>query len=119
MDKPRVHINIPEGYEIDKDKSTFEDIVFKKKTSRLMGWKEWGIQTNSDDYYRKYMKQTGVLLKLLCFRKAWTLLLSITILIGIGVLVEGLRPVLLIMLMMICAGLALWCCICLLSNDDL
>jgi len=27
----KIKINVPEGYEIDKDKSTFENIVFKEK----------------------------------------------------------------------------------------
>ena len=30
MEEKKLKINIPEGYEIDKEKSTFEDIVFKK-----------------------------------------------------------------------------------------
>ena len=30
MDTKKLKINIPEGYEIDKEKSTFEEIVFKK-----------------------------------------------------------------------------------------
>lgn len=29
MDKLNIKINIPEGYEIDKEKSTFENIVLK------------------------------------------------------------------------------------------
>jgi hypothetical protein len=31
MDKKEIKITIPEGYEIDKENSTFEKIVFKKK----------------------------------------------------------------------------------------
>lgn len=30
MDTKKLKINIPEGYEIDKEKSTFEEIIFKK-----------------------------------------------------------------------------------------
>ena len=30
MEEKKLKINIPEGYEIDKEKSTFEEIVFKK-----------------------------------------------------------------------------------------
>lgn len=34
-------INIPEGYEIDKDESTFEKIVFKKIEKKLItSWEE-------------------------------------------------------------------------------
>ncbi|TNE74992.1 hypothetical protein EP331_00440 [bacterium] len=34
-------ITPPKGYEVDKDKSTFENIVFKKKDSRPMSWEEY------------------------------------------------------------------------------
>lgn len=30
MEEKKLKINIPEGYEIDKEKSTFEEIIFKK-----------------------------------------------------------------------------------------
>ena len=30
MEQKEIKINIPDGYEIDKEKSTFEKIVFKK-----------------------------------------------------------------------------------------
>ena len=33
-------INVPEGYEIDKDKSTFENIVFKKINELPISWWE-------------------------------------------------------------------------------
>ena len=48
-----VKIQIPEGYEIDKEKSTFEKIVFKKKESTINCWKDlkkisgYGITTES------------------------------------------------------------------------
>lgn len=31
-------INVPDGYEIDKEKSTFENIVFKKKDDVVIKW---------------------------------------------------------------------------------
>ena len=33
-------INVPDGYEIDKEKSTFENIVFKKKSQLPTRWSE-------------------------------------------------------------------------------
>ena len=33
---------MPEGYEIDKEKSTFENIVFKKKDDVIIKWDEYG-----------------------------------------------------------------------------
>jgi hypothetical protein len=33
-------INVPDGYEIDKEKSTFENIVFKKKSELPTEWSE-------------------------------------------------------------------------------
>ena len=45
MDTKKLKINIPEGYEIDKEKSTFEEIVFKKIEDPLAKlpktWKEY------------------------------------------------------------------------------
>lgn len=35
-------INVPDGYEIDKDKSTFENIVFKKKVILPKSWDDMG-----------------------------------------------------------------------------
>ena len=35
MEERKLKINIPEGYEIDKEKSTFEEIVFKKVEDSL------------------------------------------------------------------------------------
>lgn len=36
-------INVPDGYEIDKEKSTFENIVFKKKDDVVIKWnKQYG-----------------------------------------------------------------------------
>ena len=49
MDTKKLKINIPEGYEIDKEKSTFEEIVFKKvedSFSKLpKTWEEYCKQT--------------------------------------------------------------------------
>ena len=35
-----IKIQVPEGYKIDKEKSTFEKIVFKKKESIVNCWKD-------------------------------------------------------------------------------
>lgn len=34
-------INVPDGYEIDKEKSTFEEIVFKKIDTKPRSWEEF------------------------------------------------------------------------------
>jgi len=36
----KIKINVPGGYEIDKDKSSFEEIVFKKKNGLPKKWRE-------------------------------------------------------------------------------
>ena len=42
MDTKELKIQIPEGYEIDKEKSTFEKIVFKKKeNAKPRSWEEY------------------------------------------------------------------------------
>ena len=56
MEEKKLKINIPEGYEIDKEKSTFEEIVFKKVEdpfSKLpKTWKEYCKHTkNSPSYH--------------------------------------------------------------------
>jgi len=38
MDQKEVKISIPEGYEIDKEKSSFERIIFKKKEKEIKKW---------------------------------------------------------------------------------
>ena len=43
-------IDIPEGYEIDKEKSTFEKIVFKKKSTYPKNWEEF-CNTDIDKEY--------------------------------------------------------------------
>lgn len=41
MDETKeIKINIPEGYEIDKEHSTFECIKFKKKAKKINVWKD-------------------------------------------------------------------------------
>lgn len=55
MEEKKLKINIPEGYEIDKEKSTFEEIVFKKIEDPLAKlpktWEEYRKQTKN---YRSY-----------------------------------------------------------------
>lgn len=45
-----VKIEIPEGYEIDKEKSTFEKIVFKKKNDKPRSWEEY-CKNHKGHYY--------------------------------------------------------------------
>ena len=40
MEEKVMKIEIPEGYEIDKEKSSFEKIVFKKKEKKVLTWKD-------------------------------------------------------------------------------
>lgn len=40
MEPKDIKITIPEGYEIDMEKSTFERIVFKKKENTINSWKD-------------------------------------------------------------------------------
>ena len=55
MKEKKLKINIPEGYEIDKEKSTFEEIVFKKVEDPLAKlpktWKEYCKQTKNRQSY--------------------------------------------------------------------
>lgn len=46
-------INIPEGYEIDKENSTFERIVFKKKYTYPKSWEEFcaNNKTINEEYF--------------------------------------------------------------------
>ena len=65
MEEKKLKINIPEGYEIDKEKSTFEEIVFKKVEDPLAKlpktWEEYCKQTrNSPSYYRNECYKTSV-----------------------------------------------------------
>ena len=58
METRKLKINIPEGYEIDKEKSTFEEIVFKKVEdpfSKLpKTWEEYCKQTKGYTSYYGY-----------------------------------------------------------------
>ena len=58
MEERKLKINIPEGYEIDKEKSTFEEIVFKKvedSFSKLpKTWEEYCKQTKGYTSYYGY-----------------------------------------------------------------
>ena len=65
MEEKKLKINIPEGYEIDKEKSTFEEIVFKKVEDPLAKlpktWEEYCKQTrNSPSYYRNECYKTSI-----------------------------------------------------------
>ena len=41
MERKEVKIEIPQGYEIDKEKSTFEKIVFKKISENPKTWEDY------------------------------------------------------------------------------
>ena len=65
MNTKKLKINIPEGYEIDEEKSTFEEIVFKKVEdpfSKLpKTWEEYYKHTkNSPSYYWNDCCKTSV-----------------------------------------------------------
>lgn len=54
METKEVKIEVPQGYEVDKEKSTFEKIVFKKVNplSELPeSWEEYCEQTKNRTYY--------------------------------------------------------------------
>ena len=55
MNTKKLKINIPEGYEIDKEKSTFEEIVFKKIEDSLTElpktWEEYKSCSRDDTSY--------------------------------------------------------------------
>ena len=58
MDTKKLKINIPEGYEIDREKSTFEEIIFKKVEDPLAKlpktWEEYCKQTKGYTSYYGY-----------------------------------------------------------------
>ena len=58
METRKLKINIPEGYEIDKEKSTFEEIVFKKVEDPLAKlpktWEEYRKRTKGYTSYYGY-----------------------------------------------------------------
>lgn len=51
METKELKIQIPEGYEIDKEKSSFENIVFKKKNSKPRSWKEYSEQQRNKTHF--------------------------------------------------------------------
>lgn len=55
MNTKKLKVNIPEGYEVDRDNSTFEEIVFKKienPSSKLpKTWEEYCKQTKDCESY--------------------------------------------------------------------
>ena len=97
MDTKKLKINIPEGYEIDKENSTFEEIVFKKVEDPFAKlpktWEEYCKQTKDyvsyfwsnpdsiiksgfDGYYNEFLtkerlKQYVALGRLLQLRDYW------------------------------------------------
>lgn len=62
MEEKKLKINIPEGYEIDKEKSTFEEIIFKKIEDPLAKlpktWEDYCKQTISckSYFHSRYLK---------------------------------------------------------------
>lgn len=58
MEEKKLKINIPEGYEIDRENSTFEEIVFKKVEYPLAKlpktWKEYCKRTKGYTSYYGY-----------------------------------------------------------------
>ena len=58
MEKKKLKINIPEGYEIDIEKSTFEEIIFKKVEDPLAKlpktWEEYCKRTKGYTSYYGY-----------------------------------------------------------------
>lgn len=65
MKEKKLKINIPEGYEIDKEKSTFEEIVFKKIEDPLAKlpktWEEYCKQTK--DYVSYFWSNPDSIIK--------------------------------------------------------
>jgi len=54
METKELKITIPEGYEIDKEKSTFEKIVFEKKDTKPRSWEEYckqQVTSDKEGYY--------------------------------------------------------------------
>lgn len=51
MERKEIKIQAPEGYEIDKQKSTFEKIVFKKIDNTPKTWEEYCTLTKGESSY--------------------------------------------------------------------
>ena len=94
METKELKITIPEGYEIDKEKSTFEKIVFKKKDTKPRSWEEYlelntgfdgaginwncgGVQTTGLHHRGKAIVPTHLaqpfiaMMQLMSLRQAW------------------------------------------------
>ena len=55
METKELKITIPEGYEIDKENSTFEKIVFKKKDTKPRSWEEYYKQQIANKKHGYYI----------------------------------------------------------------
>lgn len=56
METKKLTINIPKGYEIDREKSTFEEIIFKKIDNKPRTWEDY---CNSKNHGVKYYIADG------------------------------------------------------------
>ena len=62
MSERKIKITPPEGYEVDKEKSTFEEIVFKKIEPNLpMSWENLGIVKGYYISSRSYINDIGMI----------------------------------------------------------
>lgn len=59
MEPKSIQIITPEGYEIDKEKSTFEKIVFKPIDSRPRSWEEYCKQQKANNKKGYYINSAG------------------------------------------------------------
>ena len=50
----KLKINVPKGYEIDKEKSTFENIVFKEISKLPSSWEDLEVVEGYDPEYLPY-----------------------------------------------------------------
>ena len=51
METKEIKIEVPQGYEIDKEKSTFEKIIFKKIPENPKTWEEYCTLTEGEPSY--------------------------------------------------------------------
>ena len=54
METKEIKIEVPQGYEIDKEKSTFEKIVFKKIPENPKTWEEYCSLMKGEKVYDTY-----------------------------------------------------------------
>lgn len=83
METKEIKIEVPEGYEIDKENSSFEKIIFKKKETKYpeswkdctygfsIGFKTRFIPSNPSKFIGNLMEKTSAYTKLLCLRQEW------------------------------------------------